>query len=57
MVDSVAAMMKGREVKTCQEWQDGKVKYMDRLLHEKARQCPLLETGDACLVENTINDY
>ncbi len=35
---------------------------MDRLLHEKARQLSmfvkvLLETGDACLVENTINDY
>ncbi len=35
---------------------------MDRLLDEKARQCPmfvkvLLERGDARLVENTINDY
>ncbi len=55
-------MMKGREVKTCQEWQDCKVKFMDRLLHEQARQCPMsvkaiLETGDASRVENTINDY
>ncbi len=62
LVDPVAAMMKSREVRTCQEWQDCKVKFMDRLLHEKTRQCPmfvkvLLETGDVCLVENTINAY
>ncbi len=55
LVDPVAAMMKCREVKTCQEWQDCKVKFMNRLVHEKARQFPmfvkaLLETGDACLV-------
>ncbi len=54
--------MKGKEVKTCQEWQDCKAKFMDKLLHEKARQClmfvkALLETGDTCLVENTINNY